>query len=162
MLYVKSKRTGGIHMTKADSAVDCFNSGFNCAQAVLTTYCEQFGLDKIQALKLAGSFGAGMGYTGGTCGAVSGAYLLIGLKHCKAHEDDNEAKEKNYEIVREFTRRFKEINGSVSCTQLLGYDLSTDDGLKAAREASPWESVCAKLVKDSVLIVEELLINAPR
>jgi len=144
-------------MCKPDCAVECFNNGFNCAQAVLSAYSEQLGLDKTTALKIAGSFGGGMGHTGETCGAVTGAFMLIGLKYGKVQKDDNDAKETTYTLVREFTKRFKEINNSVKCTELLGYDLSSTDGLKAAREANLWSTVCAKLVKDSARIVEELL-----
>ena len=57
--------------SKVNEAVDCFNNGFNCSQAILSTYCEQFGLDKITALKLSCGLGAGMGRLGETCGAVT-------------------------------------------------------------------------------------------
>lgn len=146
-----------VNMCKPDHAVDCFNNGFNCAQAVISTYCERLGLDKTTALRIAGGFGGGMGYIGETCGAVTGAFMLIGLKYGKIHSEDNEAKEKTYALIKEFTKRFKDINGSVRCTELLGYDMSTAEGLKAAREANPWSTVCAKLVRDASQIVEGLL-----
>lgn len=144
-------------MCKSGCAVACFHNGFNCAQAVFSTYCEQLGLDKTDALKVAGGFGGGMGHIGETCGAVTGAIMLIGLKHGKVQKDDNEARETTYNLVQEYTRQFKEANGSVECTELLGYDISTPEGLKAAREANVWNTVCAKLVKDSAIIIEELL-----
>jgi len=144
-------------MSKANCAVDCFTNGFNCAQAVLSTYCEQLGLDKTTALKIAGSFGGGMGYIDETCGAVTGAIMLIGLKHGKVQKNDNEAKETTYRLIQEFTRRFKALNGSVKCTDLIGYNLSKADELQAAKEANIWYKVCTKFVKDSAEIVEELL-----
>lgn len=144
-------------MCKSDCAVACFNNGYNCAQAVFSTYCEQLGLDKTNALKVAGSFGGGMGHIGETCGAVTGAIMLIGLKHGKVQKDDNEARETTYHLVQEYTRRFKAVNGSVKCTELLGYDLSTAEGNKIARETNAWHTICAKLVADSAQIVEELL-----
>jgi C_GCAxxG_C_C family probable redox protein len=142
---------------KPDCAVECFNSGFNCAQAVFSTYCDKLGLDKTTAMRIAGGFGGGMGHIGETCGAVTGALMLIGLKHGKVHKDDNDAKEKTYALIKEFTKQFKDIHGSVRCTELLGYDISTEEGLKAAREANVWGTVCAKFVKDSSQIVEKLL-----
>lgn len=144
-------------MCKSDCAVDCFHDGFNCAQAVFSTYCEQLGLDKTSALKIAGSFGGGMGHIGETCGAVTGAIMLIGLKHGKVQKDDNEARETSYRLDKEYAKRFKAINGSVNCTELLGYDISTEEGLISAREAGVFKTVCPKLVKDSAQIVEELL-----
>ena len=144
-------------MSKSDCAVDCFNNGYNCSQAVFSTYCEQLGLDKTSALKVAGSFGGGMGHIGETCGAVTGAIMLIGLKHGKVQKDDNEAKEKTYQLVQEYSKLFIEKNGSVKCTELLGYDLSSSEGMNAAREANVWNTICSKLVKDSSQIVEDLL-----
>jgi C_GCAxxG_C_C family probable redox protein len=144
-------------MCKSDCAVDCFSNGYNCAQAVFSTYCEQLGLDQIDALKIAGGFGGGMGHIGETCGAVTGAIMLIGLKHGKVEKEDNEARETSYRLVQEYSNRFKEINGSVKCSELLGYDLSSSEELKAAREANLFKTVCPKLVKDSAQIVEELL-----
>jgi C_GCAxxG_C_C family probable redox protein len=144
-------------MCNPNCAVKCFNNGFNCAQAVLSTYSEQFGVDKTTALKIAGSFGGGMGHIGETCGAVTGAFMLIGLKYGKVQKDDNAARERTYSLVKEFANQFKAIHGSVKCTELLGYDLSTTDGLRAASEANLWNTVCAKLVKDSAQIIEELI-----
>ena len=144
-------------MCKSDCAVDCFNNGYKCSQAVISTYSEQLGLDKTSALKVAGSFGGGMGHIGETCGAVTGAIMLIGLKHGKVQKDDNEARETTYHLVQEYTKQFIAKNRSVNCTKLLGYDMSSPEGLIAAREANVWKTVCTKLVKDSAQIVEELL-----
>lgn len=51
----------------------------NCAQAILSTYCEAFGLERNLALRLAQGFGGGMAHMGKTCGAVTGAYMVLGL-----------------------------------------------------------------------------------
>lgn len=84
--------------SKVNEAVKCFSSGFNCSQAILSTYCEQFGLDKKTAIKLSCGLGAGMGRLGKTCGAVTGAYLLIGLMY-------GEETEKTYQVVQEFEKK---------------------------------------------------------
>ena len=55
--------------------------GFNCCQAVACTYCDLFGMDEETAFKACEAFGAGMGGMEGTCGAVSGAVFLAGLKN---------------------------------------------------------------------------------
>ncbi|WP_242975830.1 C-GCAxxG-C-C family protein [Desulfosporosinus sp. FKB] len=70
---------------RSDIAVDCFLSGFNCAQAVFSTYSNDLGLTMEMAKKIACGFGAGMGYIGETCGAVTGALMLIGLKYGKVY-----------------------------------------------------------------------------
>ncbi len=68
-------------MDKEKKGIDCFKNGFNCSQSVLTAFAGDFDLDEVTALKVAGGFGAGMGRLMETCGAVSGAYMVLGLKY---------------------------------------------------------------------------------
>jgi C_GCAxxG_C_C family probable redox protein len=144
-------------MNKINEAVECFKNGFNCSQAVFSTYCEVYGIDKKTALKIATSFGGGMGHTGETCGAVTGAFMLLGLIYGKYRADDEGSKEKTYTLVQEFTDRFKKLNGSVRCTELIGHDLSTKDGVKNAKLNNVFETLCPKYVKDSAEIVQKLI-----
>ncbi|MHB8061469.1 MAG: C-GCAxxG-C-C family protein [Ruminiclostridium sp.] len=142
---------------KLDSAVQCFNNGFNCSQAVFTTYCEELGLDTETALKISGAFGGGMGHIGETCGAVTGAFMLIGLKYGKFKAEDNSAKEKTYSLVQEFTKNFKADFGSVKCKELVKYDISISGEMQKAREAGVFGSICPMLVKRAIEIIEDIL-----
>lgn len=144
-------------MSKVENAVNCFNSGFNCAQAVFSTYSEQLGMDEITALKTSCPFGGGMACLGETCGAVTGAYLLIGLKYGKYLPDDNEAKEKSYALVRRFNDKFCEIYGSVKCKELLKYDINNPEDLEKIKELDLWHTLCPIYVKSASEIIEELL-----
>lgn len=144
-------------MKRSQCSTQCFSNGFNCAQAVFSTYCGDFGLDNETALKISCGFGAGMGFIGETCGAVTGAFMLIGLKHGKSRVDDNEAKEKTYELVQEYTNRFIALNGSVKCKELLACDISIPEQMQYAKEQQLFTTICTKMVKDSSEIVEELL-----
>ena len=110
-------------MNRVEKAVLLFRAGHACSQAILTAYGPTLGLDETLALKIACPFGGGMARMGGTCGAVTGAFMVIGLKHGRVSATDEQAKEKTYEIVREFVERFTSRNGSMVCRELLGYDL---------------------------------------
>ena len=144
-------------MSKANVAVEIFNSGFNCSQAVFAAYCEQLGIDKEAGLKLACPFGSGISYTNATCGAVTGAYMLIGLKYGKYLANDNEAKEKTFNLVQKFTEKFKEIYGSVQCTDLLSSDLSTEQGYSFAKDHGLFKTLCPCYVEDAVKILEDIM-----
>ena len=48
-------------MNHADKARALFSGGCNCAQAVVGAYAEEIGLTQEQAMRLASSFGGGMG-----------------------------------------------------------------------------------------------------
>jgi C_GCAxxG_C_C family probable redox protein len=144
-------------MNKVERAVSCFNDGFSCSQAVLSTYGAQFGLDRDRALKVAGAFGGGMGHMGETCGAVTGALMVIGLKYGQTRVEDKEPKKKTYRLVKEFVEKFSVRNGSINCTELLGCDLSTPDGMQRANEQNLFTTRCPKFVQDAAEILEELL-----
>lgn len=121
---------------KSECAADCFNDGFNCAQAVFSTFCEDLGLDKTNALKASTSFGAGMGYIEQTCGAVTGAFLVLGLKYGQTEPEDKHLKALTYLKVKDFAHRFRKLNGSINCTELLGINLGDEAKLLAARQLS--------------------------
>lgn len=144
-------------MSKSENAIQCFQNGFNCAQAVLSTYCDQFGMNKQTALKLACPFGSGLGRMAETCGAVTGAYMLIGLKHGKYLPEDNAAKEKSFQLVKEFNEKFISLHGSVCCRELLKYDLSKPEDLEYIQENGLWDKLCPIYIKDAAKIIEELL-----
>ena len=86
---------------RAEEAVACFKSDFSCSQAVFSVYAEQLGLDKQVALKISCAFGGGMARMAETCGAVTGALMVIGLKHGKARPDDNDARDRTYALAGE-------------------------------------------------------------
>jgi C_GCAxxG_C_C family probable redox protein len=143
--------------TKSEIAVEIFNKGFNCAQAVLSSHCSEYGLDPVLAKKVAAAFIGGMANNGEVCGAVTGAFMLIGLKYGKHLEGDNESKENTNRITNEFICKFKKEYGSIICRDLLKYDLSIKEEAEKARESGIFKTLCPMLVKKSVEIVEEML-----
>ena len=144
-------------MSRNDYAIECFNSGFNCAQSVFTAFSKDYGMDIKQSLRIAASFGGGMGHIGEACGAVTGAFLVLGLLYGQENEGDNYTKVKNYLLVKEFTYRFRKINGSIKCNELLEYDISDEKQLIAARQTDIFQTLCPKYVSDAVKILEEII-----
>jgi C_GCAxxG_C_C family probable redox protein len=145
-------------LNKVDRAVSCFKEGFACSQSIFSTYGDVFGLHRDVALKISCAFGGGMAGLGETCGAVTGALMVIGLKYGKEKSDDNVAKEKTYKFAREFINKFKSLNGSIKCKELLNCDISTPEGMKVAKEKNLFTTICPKLVRDSAEILEKLLL----
>ncbi len=144
-------------MNRVENAVSCLKGGLCCSQAVLCAYAEAFGLDREMALRLAAGFGGGMGRMAGTCGAVTGAYMVLGLKFDAATVSDRERRMRVYELVREFAERFKARNGSITCKDLMGCDIGTPEGHARAQEQELYATICPKMVQDAVEILEEIL-----
>jgi C_GCAxxG_C_C family probable redox protein len=144
-------------MNKAEEAVECMKSGYLCSQAVLSTFSEQLGMDKITAKKISCAFGAGLSRLGLTCGAVSGACMVIGLKYGKMIASDNDSKEKTYLLTQKFVQKFTERNGTINCKELLRLDLGKPEEYNEARDKGLFISFCTELVRDAAEILEEIL-----
>ncbi|MFX0073699.1 MAG: C-GCAxxG-C-C family protein [Candidatus Hermodarchaeota archaeon] len=144
-------------MNKVEEAVSLFLNGFRCSQAILSTYGTEYGLEKDISLKLASPFGAGMGSLGNTCGAVTGAFMVLGLKFGNKKANEIKKKAKAYEVVREFVDKFKSRNGTIMCKELLNCDIDTSEGRNSAIEQKLFVEVCPKFVKDAAEILDEIL-----
>ena len=144
-------------MTHAEMALAAHDEHFNCSQSVFSAFAPELGLDRAVALKIATSFGAGMGRQAATCGAVTGAYLAIALKHGTIIGADQAAKEKTYALVQEFARQFRERCGALECRDLLGCDLSAPGGLQLARERQLFTTRCSQLICTAAEILDEIL-----
>jgi C_GCAxxG_C_C family probable redox protein len=144
-------------MTKTDDAVTMFCDGLSCSQAVLSTFGAERGLDTELALKVATGFGGGMGRQGHTCGAVTGAIMVIGLDLGSARPGDEQSKEATYQAVKEFMARFEQECGSSVCKELLGCDISSPAGYAQARREDLFNIKCTGYVGRAMEILEEIL-----
>ena len=143
-------------MTPMDKAKEIFEKKFHCSQAVLAAFAGELGITEEQALKLGGCFGGGM-YKGEVCGAVTGALMALGLKYGQYKEDDLESRQKESAMTIEMLERFKKENGSYICKELLGCDLSREEGKLEAQEKKLFVEFCPKMVESATRIAEELM-----
>jgi len=143
-------------MSKADEAEATFKSGCNCSQAVLSAFAAESGLDKMTVLKIASGFGGGIGHMAQTCGAVTGAVMVIGLKNNMSFEKPYEFNQKNYDMIGRLIAEFNRRNGSIMCKDLVKVDFADEESYRKARKEGIFYTVCPKLVNDAVQIVEEL------
>jgi len=142
-------------MSNVSKATQMFRDGCACSQAILGVYGPPLGLPHDQALRIAAGFAGGM-RQGETCGAVTGAFMVLGLRHCSTDCDTATGRSEVYERVQDFAERFKERNGSISCRELLGCDISTPEGMKQAQEQDLFKTTCVKMVQDAAEILEEM------
>jgi C_GCAxxG_C_C family probable redox protein len=144
-------------MSNVEIAMASFKEGLSCSQAVLAAFAPGLGLDRLTALRVAAAFGGGMARMGQTCGAVSGALMVIGLRHGHVVAEDQVAKERTYALVREFVDQFRARNTSLLCRELLGCDVGTPEGMQLVREKGLTTSICPGLVRDAAEILEQLV-----
>ena len=137
-----------------------FEQGYNCAQAVLMAFEDRTGMDADTAARTASSFGGGMGRMREVCGAVSGAYLALGIIQGYDKPEDKAGKDRQYAMVREFADRFKERNGidTIICRELLSGVPHTDGGQSEARTDAYYKRrPCSELCALSAEVLAELI-----
>jgi C_GCAxxG_C_C family probable redox protein len=137
-------------------AAECFAEGFSCSQAVFSVFALEEGMGREMALRASGAFGAGMAGRGETCGAVTGAFMAIGLKYAKVRADDNTARDYTYSLCGDFTRQFEAEFGSICCRDILEYDLMKPEEYQAAKEAGLFKQKCTQIVSRAAQIVSEI------
>jgi C_GCAxxG_C_C family probable redox protein len=144
--------------TKPEIAVAKFLEGYNCAQAVLYSFCDDLKFDKNTALKMACGFGAGMGRKQEVCGAVTGGIIVIGAKYGRGEKDDRAITELTYKKTRELMDRFAEKHGTFICRRLLnGCELATEEGHKYFKENDLLNKTCKLCVQSVVEILVDII-----
>jgi len=138
-------------------AIDSFKSGYNCAQSVLMAFKDDLGFDEKIALGISCGFGGGMGRLQEKCGAVTGAFMVLGLYNSKKYQDNISRKNNFYAMIQQFDQKFKSIYQTTSCRELLQCDLRSEGGHTFVVENKLFEKICEKCIADSVRIVEELI-----
>jgi C_GCAxxG_C_C family probable redox protein len=144
-------------MSHAEVAKAAFEQHYNCAQSVLSAYAQELGLERDQALRVATGFGGGMGRLAATCGVVTGAFMVLGLKHGMIDSADQASKEKTYAAVQAFAREFRARFGTLDCRDLLGADLSTPGGLAIAHDQQLFNRRCPMFLQAAADILDDML-----
>ncbi len=138
-------------------ALAVFREGFSCSQAVFSVFAAEMGLDRETALKLSQAFGGGMAHLGEACGALTGAFLAISLKHGRIRAEDLASRDRTYARMQEMAARFRARFGALRCPELLGVDIGTEEGLRRARENDLFRKRCDEFVRAATGWVDELL-----
>jgi len=144
-------------MNKVQQAQSMFLDGYLCSQSVLMTYAALLDLKPETAARIAAPFGGGVARRGETCGAVNGAFMVLGLKYGHTSADDLDSKEKTYHGVEQFISQFQERNGSIRCNDLLDCDISTPEGLQSAYDSQLFVTRCPKFVGDAMEILDQIM-----
>lgn len=144
--------------SKGDLAAVNLEAGFGCAQSVFAAFADEIGIDRETALRIAGPFGGGLGGLGRTCGAVTGAMMVIGYLYGRTDPKEVTQKKANNARVQELVRLVEERDGTTLCREILkGYDISNPEQREQARQEGLFQTGCAKTVRDAAEILDDLL-----
>ena len=134
--------------SREERAVRLFKQGLNCAQAVFVAFADEFGRDEELAKKVSCGLGGGVGRMRETCGTVTGAALVLGMRH-------GPDKAAAYGKVQDFCNAFKAECGSVVCRELLeGCGASAGGAPERRTEEYYRKRPCVELVRLSARLLE--------
>ena len=142
---------------KSEKAAKLFNDGYNCAQSVLGAFHEEIGMSFEESLKLASSFGGGMGRMREVCGAVSSMFMIAGIKKGYISSKDDVAKENHYALIQSLADMFKKEHDTIICRELLGTE---DDSPVPSKRTEQYyqERPCEGFIRTAAKIIEENLL----
>ncbi len=143
----------------SEKAKNLFYEGYNCSQAVFGTFSEELGVEFETAIKIASSFGGGMGRLREVCGAVSGMFMVAGMKYGYTDPKDHNAKTNHYKLIQSLADEFKQKNGSIVCKELLGIEKNrtTDYHPEVRTNAYYKKRPCVELVGDAAEIISNYI-----
>lgn len=142
----------------SERAMELFKEGYNCSQAVVGAFAQTLGLDFETAMKISSSFGGGMGRMREVCGAVSGMFMVAGLKFGYSDPEDRTAKTEHYKLIQQLAEQFKKDNPSIICRELLGIGQKKESHVPQERTQQYYQKrPCVKLVGEAAEIIGKLI-----
>ena len=145
-------------MDNVSKAVQYYENGYMCSQAVFAAFAEQFGVTEKQAFQIGACFGGGM-CKGEVCGACTGALMVLGMKYGQFDLSDDESRAKGKAMAVKFLDEFEKRKGSYICRDLLGCDLRTDEGRDFARFNGLFKTLCPEMVRTAAEILTGMLVG---
>ncbi|MEI7833603.1 MAG: C-GCAxxG-C-C family protein [bacterium] len=143
-----------------EDAVDLFDERYACGEAILMAYGPDYGLDRDLAQRLALPLAGGMGHLAKTCGAVTGAMLVLGLNTRATTPDEMELRVQTLGAVQQLVAEFTKLHGTLDCSALLGVDISTSEGYAEFAGSDLINTHCASFVKEVTEIIERIMAES--
>ena len=141
---------------KQEEIRELFIKGIDCSQVVAGAFAEEMGMTEEEARKVSACFGGGM-MCGETCGAVTGALMVLGMKYGHCKEDDMDQKNIMMQKTAEFKAYFQQKYPSCMCREVLGYDLGKPGELEKVMEEGLLLDFCPGVVEAAIEALEKVL-----
>lgn len=141
-------------------ALELFQEGYNCSQSVFGAFAEDLGIDFATAMRLSSSFGGGMGRMREVCGAVTGMFMVAGLKYGYDMPGEYDGKSLHAELIQLLAKQFKETNKSIICRDLLAVS-EESESVALEKKTTKYSQMrpCSEFVGHAAELLEDLIKN---
>lgn len=145
-----------------EKARNLFLEGYNCSQSIVAAFCDVLKLKRKQAIRMASSFGGGMGRMREVCGCVSGMFMVLGWLYGYDDPKVYDCKKELYQRVQELAASFREANGSIICRELLGLEGQDTSFVPSQRTSEYYKKrPCPNLAGYTAELLADYIIRHP-
>lgn len=149
-------------MTRREKAVEYFMQGYNCSQSIVLAFEDLVPIERDVLLRMASSFGGGMGRLREVCGSVSGMFMIAGILYGYDGPETGQVKAEHYARIQELAHRFEEKHGTIICREMLGLDIKHDAPTPEARTKEYYKRrPCPEIIGDAAEILENYISENP-
>ena len=149
-------------MTRREMAMANFYEGYNCSQSIVLAFADLIPIEKSTLLRMASSFGGGMGRLREVCGSVTGMFMIAGILYGYDGPETGQVKADHYTRIQELARRFEETHGSIVCREMLGLSVRHDVPVPEARTQEYYKKrPCPEIIGDAADLLEQYIKENP-
>ncbi|MBE5832395.1 MAG: C_GCAxxG_C_C family protein [Butyrivibrio sp.] len=149
-------------MTRREMAMANFYDGYNCSQSIVLAFADLIPIEKSTLLRMASSFGGGMGRLREVCGSVTGMFMIAGILYGYDGPETGQVKADHYARIQELARRFEETHGSIVCREMLGLSVRHDVPVPEARTQEYYKKrPCPEIIGDAADLLEQYIKENP-
>lgn len=149
-------------MTRREMAMANFYEGYNCSQSIVLAFADLIPIEKSTLLRMASSFGGGMGRLREVCGSVTGMFMIAGILYGYDGPETGQVKADHYARIQELARRFEETHGSIVCREMLGLSVRHDVPVPEARTQEYYKKrPCPEIIGDAADLLEQYIKENP-
>lgn len=120
---------------------------FGCAETALVVLQERFGLPDAADSSPAMALNGGIAYSGGMCGAITGAALAAGRLAGRLLPDHARAKAEARRVTQALITAFTAEFGAAGCRELSGYDFTAPGQHHAFIASGVWRDACLRQIE---------------
>lgn len=113
-----------------------------CAETTFIVLQQAYGLPDATDSSPAMALNGGLAWSGGMCGALSGAAMAVGRLAGQRFAGHKEAKTAARKVIARLLAQFRAEFGHTDCRDLIGLDISTEEGHAAFIEGKVWHTTC--------------------
>lgn len=139
-----------------------FLEGYNCSQSIVLAFADMLPIDRATLLRMASSFGGGMGRLREVCGSVTGMFMIAGILYGYDGPETGQVKADHYARIQELAHKFEEEHGSIVCREMLGLTVHHDEPVPEARTQEYYKKrPCPEIIGDAAEILDQYIKDNP-